>query len=131
MGLLPPASVPPFVITTAPLGDIVPGAIVPGTVLTVDDVIASDGVRVPPAAASLRLKTATIVITRRRPLTRAEMAFFDYFAARGESLVPIPFSLGFEKGIAKPFAVATQGRGTLDAKVACPLPRPTPRLAEP
>jgi hypothetical protein len=49
MGLLPPASVPPFVVTTAPIGDIVHGAIVPGTVVTVDDVIAS-GPRVPPAA---------------------------------------------------------------------------------
>src|SRR4029450_12986863 len=102
MGLLPPASVPPFVVTTAPIGDIFPGAIVPGTVVTMADVIASDGVRNPPAVASLRLNVATVVVTRQRPLTRGEMAFFDYFAARGESTVPIPFSQGFEKGIAKP-----------------------------
>jgi len=131
MGLLPPASVPPFVVTTAPIGDIVHGAIVPGTVVTVDEVIASDGPRVPPAAPSMSLKTATIVITRQRPLTRAEMAFYDYFAARGESTVPVPFSLGFAKGTAKPFAVATRGMGSLDAKVECPLPRPAPRTPPP
>jgi hypothetical protein len=131
MGLLPPASVPPFVVTTAPIGDIVHGAIVPGTVLTVDDVIATDGPREPPAAPSMTLKVATVVATRQRLLTRAEMAFFDYFAARGESTVPVPFSLGFEKGIAKPFRVATGGRGTLDARIPCPLPRPVPSVAVP
>jgi hypothetical protein len=129
MGLLPPAEVPPFVVTTAPIGDIVDGAIVPGTALTIDDVIAVEGPRVPPAAPSLTLKVATVVVTRRRPLTRAEMAYFDYFAARGESAVELPFALGFETGTAKPFRVATRGMGTLDAKVGCPLPRATPRAA--
>jgi hypothetical protein len=129
MGLLPPASVPPFVVSTAPIGDIVPGAIVPGIALTIDEVIASEGPRVPPAVPSLALRLATIVVTRERPLTRAEMAFFDHFAARAELTVSVPFAEGFEKGIAKPFRLATGGRGTLDAKVGCPLPRPTPRTA--
>ena len=50
-------------------------------------------------------------------------------AARGESTVPVPYALGFARGTAKPFRVATRGMGTLDAKVGCPLVRPTPRTA--
>jgi hypothetical protein len=90
-------------------------------------VLLAVGTPAPAAASPMALRVATIVISRERRLTRAEMAFFDHFAARGESLVPLPFASGFEKGITRPFALATRGLATLQTDIDCPLPPTGPR----
>ena len=50
------------------------------------------------------------------------MALLDYFAARGESTTPLPFTSGLARGTTKPFFVATRGIGSVDFRL-----EPTPR----
>jgi hypothetical protein len=74
---------------------------------------------------------ATIVVSRIQPLSDREMAFFDYFAARGEATTPLPVHSGFLKATQNPFALATQGRATLTTGSECGkareiLPVPVP-----
>jgi hypothetical protein len=111
MGLAPPESVGPHVV----LEDKAPcaGCVFKGTTVTVQDVIAAHGPRVPAYPnAPTRFTMATLIVSDRRLSTR-EMSFFEYFAARGEATTALPYSSGFARGMAKPFAVATGGRGAL------------------
>jgi len=101
------------------------GCVVQGAVrtVTITDVIAADGARVPGVGASQKeFRVATIVVTRDRLLTDDEMAFFDYFSARGEAIIPLTFSSGFSKGTTKPFRLATRGVGTLITSLAADSP---------
>ncbi len=86
--------------------------------VTVEDVIAADGPRVPayPDAQNAFIE-ATIVVTMDRLLTASEMSFFDYFAARGESSTPLSYSDRFESGTTLPFALATGGRASLSTSL--------------
>jgi len=82
--------------------------------VSVEDLIRAHGPRVPPFPnAQTEFAVATIIVSTLRPLSRAEMAFFDHFAARGEATTPQRFSSGFAKGTALPFSLATGGRGSL------------------
>jgi hypothetical protein len=77
-------------------------------------IIARDGVRKPAAAdAPHSFQLATIVLSRGGVLTRDEMSFFEYMAARGEQHNATIFFNGFLRGTTLPFYAATQGRATL------------------
>jgi len=85
----------------------------PTAALSVADVIATHGPRSPAYPDAPRtFHLATIVVSMDRLLTAREMAFYDYFAGRGEATTPLPFTSGFESGTTLPFRVATGGRGT-------------------
>ena len=84
------------------------------TTVSINDVIAAQGARVPDAASSQKqFRFATIIVTRDRLLTDNELAFFHRFALRGEATQPIPYSSGLAQGTTKPWAVATRGLSTL------------------
>jgi hypothetical protein len=119
MGLLPPASVVPFVVFDPPDQPILAGTTVTGTLLTVADVIAAQGPRVPAASWPQAFTSGNLVVSRMDPLTDREVAFFDHFAMRAEATTPLAWSQGFGKGEAKPFALATLGRGSLSTSVNC------------
>ena len=55
-------------------------------------------------------------------VTDDEMAMLEYFAARGESDVALPFTSGLARGTTKPFSVATRGIGHVDLRLEA-LPR--------
>ena len=85
----------------------------PTETVTVEDVINQHGLRMPAYPfAQKKFRVATIVVTQSF-LSDQEMDFFDYFAARGSFMVPVPFTSGFASGITWPFYVATGGRGCL------------------
>jgi hypothetical protein len=118
MGLMPKDSVrPQLVFTDQNQGPIDCNQILHGPLqtITIDDVIAADGER--PAASQRDFTMATLVLSAGRLLTQEEMAFFDHMAARGEARVELPFTLGFSRGMTKPFYLATGGRATLTTRV--------------
>jgi hypothetical protein len=120
MGLLPASQVGSHIVFANQSQQICDGCILSGPVVTVtvDDVIAAQGPRRPDVSTSQKaFRVATIIVTKERPLNDDELALFDYFAARGESTVPLPFSSGFEKGTAKPFYLATRGLGSLNTQL--------------
>jgi hypothetical protein len=115
MGLIPPAAVAPGIVVQ---GTLCNGCVVPSVSVTVNDVIAVNGARVPDWNAAQRVfRVATIVVTRDRLLNDDEMAMFEYFAGRGEGTTPLPYSVGFVRGTTKPFFVATHGLGRVDLRL--------------
>ncbi len=121
MGFLAPFQVAPQQIVTGP-GD--PCAECPAqvTTLTIEEVIAAAGPRIPSSESAKRsFRIATIVITRDRLLTDDELTLFDYFAARGEATTVLPSSAGLAgRTTVRPFALATRGLGRLDLSLLIP-----------
>lgn len=113
MGLLPASQIrDALVLATAPTCS---DCTMPATTVTIQDVINVNGPRLPtPATSQKDFRFATVVVTRDRLLNDDEMAFFDYFAARGEARVVLPFAAGLEEGTTNPFYLATRGLATAD-----------------
>lgn len=112
MGLLPPSQVQNAIVLD---GDPCADCMVPATTITIQDVINANGPRIPTSSASQKsFRVATIVVTRNRLLNDDELAFFDSFAARGESRVALPFTSGLARGTTYPFSLATRGLATVD-----------------
>ena len=115
MGLLPPSQVRDGIVLD---GAVCNGCTVPATNLTIHDVIASNGPRLPAAGAAPKaFRVATVVITRDRPLDHDELALLEHFAARGEARLALPFTSGFARGTTKPFFVATRGLASVDLRL--------------
>lgn len=121
MGLLPPSEVSEHYVfhndrqTCTDSSPILEG---PTSRVRIDDLIASNGARVPRVADSPKhFRIATLVLSKDRLLTAEEMAFFDYMAARGEAVAPLPYASGFVNGTTYPFFVATGERATLSADI--------------
>ena len=90
----------------------------PVTQFTVNDVIAAVGPRVPGyGQAQTSFGLATIVLSYGRLLSREEMAYFDFMAARGEATTPLHYTVGLASGTTLPFALATNGRGRLSTAI--------------
>lgn len=117
MGLLPPEDVEPHVVFDRQAQPLECGSVWSGstTVVTIDDVIAAHGPRVPAFGdAPTAFRIGTVVISFGRLLSADEMAFFDYMAARGAATEQLFYSSGFVSGTTNPFYLATRGRATLD-----------------
>jgi hypothetical protein len=124
MGLLPREQVGPHVVLlnlTAPpscTGQTYTGATAPASL---DDVVARFGSRVPAFPnAPTRFRIATIAVSREGLLDEDAMSLFAEFARRAQETRELAVHEGFSKYTGKPFAVATGGRGTLDARVNAP-----------
>src|SRR5437763_137505 len=115
MGLIPASAVAPGVVVT---GTPCNNCVLPSSTITINDVIAVNGIRSPDAVAAKKFfRIATVVISRDRLLTDDEMAVLEYFAARGESDVALPYTSGLARGTTKPFSVATRGLGHVDFRL--------------
>lgn len=113
MGLLPASQVASGVVLE---GAACQSCSIPGSPITVQDIIATHGPRLPyPSQNSFRV--GTVVITRDRLLNDDELALLEFFAARGEARIPLPYASGFAKGTTKPFYLATRGLATVDLKL--------------
>ncbi|MBV9493473.1 MAG: hypothetical protein JOZ54_04455 [Acidobacteria bacterium] len=120
MGLLPPAQVrDALVLDGAPTCSV--ECTMPATTVTIQDVITTNGPRIPTSSTSQKsFRFATVIVTHDRLLTDDEMAFFDYFAARGEAKVVLPFAIGLQQGTTNPFYLATRGLATADLRLTPP-----------
>jgi len=88
----------------------------------VRDLVSQHGVRSPDYEQARKdFKVATIIVSSDRLLSATELRYFDHMAARGELSRQLSYSSGFTKGSAKPFHLATSGRGTLDARISTDL----------
>jgi hypothetical protein len=116
MGLVPADAVRPHIVFHDRSLTVQANAILPGPVDTVRiaDIIEKNGNRSPSSANAQRtFRIATVILSRGRLLTRDEMSFFDYMAARGESENILLYSQGFNRGETKPFHIATGQRARL------------------
>ena len=129
MGLVPASAVPDMLVfrdqgqfNEATNASPAPGTLVTGgtTTVTVNDLLAADGVRRGPAAR--RIRRATVFVSRERLVPKAQMDVLNYFARR----------LGASSGVTSwdrfpSFAEATRGRATMRTRIR-PRGRPAARL---
>lgn len=122
MGLLPPSQVQDtLVLNSEPTCS---DCTMPVTTVTIQDVISVNGPRIPTSSVSQKdFRFATVIVTRDRLLNDDELAFFDYFAARGEARVVLPFAAGLEQGRTNPFYLATRGLATADLHLTPATPK--------
>jgi hypothetical protein len=118
MGFIPASGVAPGIVVQGSACD---NCVLPSSTITINDVIAVNGVRSPDWVSSKKFfRVATVVVSRDRLLTDDEMTILEYFAARGESDVPLPYTSGLDRGTTKPFNVATRGIGHVDFRLEIP-----------
>ncbi len=88
----------------------------PATRVTIDDIIATVGPRVPAwTGTPVTFRLATIVISRGRLLTPLEMRYYDQTARNGEA------TESRDGGVLTPFSAMTRGRGILVTRLDPPL----------
>src|SRR6202035_4927441 len=90
----------------------------PVTPVTVNDVIAGAGPRVPDAAHSQkRFRVATLLVTKGGLASVEVMRLYDFFAARAGATTLLPYTDGFVQGTSRPFRLVTKGVGRLDPRI--------------
>jgi uncharacterized protein (TIGR03437 family) len=123
MGLLPAGEVGEHFVfndQTQPAGGTPPDRIMQGPVtrFTVNDLVVTDGQRVPAYGnAQTEFRLGTIVLSRNRLLEAHEMAHFEYMAARGEATTEMDASLGVLITKVKPFYLSTRTKAKLSTTV--------------
>ncbi|MDN5204896.1 fibronectin type III domain-containing protein [Fulvivirgaceae bacterium BMA10] len=133
MGLLPADSVKTHFVfdnqnQTPANGQLLLGPI---SNITIENILASDGPRVPNYKDSQKkFRLATIIITE-KALDADEMAFYNYFSLRAESEKSIPIKSGFKSGLGVPFYLSTDRRGELDTHIGDQPRSPQSLTAEP
>ena len=87
----------------------------PTTTVRISDIVSAVGPRVPHYSVAPRhFRIATIIVSKDGLLSEDEMAFYSFFLSRAEETHEVPYQSGFSKGLAKPFAISTGGRASLD-----------------
>jgi hypothetical protein len=126
MGLVPPGQVDEFFVLKRQNQDVIVGqTLQPAdiTSVTVQDVIAAQGPRVPDSNASQKtFRTATVVLSEEL-LDRYAISFYDWFARRAEAKQQLAFAEGFETGVCNPFYLATGGRAVMFSRIKDESPR--------
>jgi hypothetical protein len=121
MGLLPASEVRPQLVFNDQAAQITcPGQQPAGSVsrVTIDDVIRQFGPRVPPqGAAPVRLRLATILVTRDELVSPEAMWLYSWMVDRAEFKTRVETHSGFQKQMGQPFFVATRGLASLDMRI--------------
>lgn len=120
MGLVPPAEVGTFFILKNQNLDLTVGQTLQSweiTPLTVDDVIAAHGPRVPASTSSQKTFRCATVVLSEQLLDAYAMSFYDWFARRAEAKQRLNYASGFATGTCNPFYSATDGRAVMFSKI--------------
>ena len=125
MGLAAPAEVPAFFVLNNQNQTVTSGQTLTAgefSFVTVNDVIAAKGPRIPASTNSQRLfRTATIVLSEQL-LDQYALSFYDYFTRRAEARDPHVYAEGLSSSTGNPFYVATGGRAVMVTKIADDVP---------
>jgi hypothetical protein len=121
MGLVPPESVQPQIVLSgltnppACTGQTYTGAVAR---VSINDIIAGAGPRVPAAAdAPKRYRAATILVSRDGLVSRETMWLYSWFTARAELETATAIHEGFVKSVGNPFFRMTGGRASIDTRL--------------
>ena len=98
------------------------------TAITVNDIVASDGVRTPTAANAQKDFKLAVIVVSDAALSFDAMSFYTFFAQCAEARTPIDIHQGFTVGKGWPFYVATGGLGTLTSAVSATATRTTAQI---
>jgi len=120
MGLVPPSAVGTFFVLTNQSQNLTAGQVLQPseiTTVTVSDVIAARGPRVPDSTVSQKTFRCATVVLSEQLLDTYALSFYDWFARRAEAKQPVSYASGFATGISNPFFVATGGRAVMFSKI--------------
>lgn len=124
MGLVSPGEVGTFLVLNDQNYNVTVGeTLQPSqyTLVTVNDVIAVHGARVPDSTTSPKAFSVATVVLSEQPLDDYAISFYDWFTRRASSRVPLSCAEGFLQGSCNPFYVATGGRATLSSYIGMPF----------
>jgi hypothetical protein len=125
MGMVAPAEVSTYFVLNNQNQNVSAGQTLAAseiTHVTVNDVIASLGPRVPDHTQSQRtFRCATIVLSE-QPLDPYAMSLYDFFARRCEARQPLSFASGLATGTCNPWYLATGERSFMYSKVTDDVP---------
>jgi hypothetical protein len=125
MGLIPPNEVGTLVVLNDQNYNVTVGEILQPSqiaLVTVNDVIAVNGARVPDSTASPKAFTVATVVLSEQPLDTYAMSFYHWFARRASSTQLLPCAVGLVPGMTcAPFYVATGGRATMSPYIGVPF----------
>jgi len=125
MGLAAPAEVPAYFVLNDQNQNVSNGQTLTAgeiSLVTVNDVIAANGPRVPDSTHSQKLfRTATIILSEQL-LDHYAMSFYDYFTRRAEARQPHTYAEGLASSTGNPFYVATSGRAVMVTKITDDVP---------
>jgi hypothetical protein len=120
MGLVPPADVGTFFVLNNQNLDLTVGqTLLPSdvTLVTVTNVIAAFGQRLPTSANAQKVFRCATVVLSEQLLDAYAMSFYDWFARRGEAKQRLSYASGFSTGTCNPFYLATGGRAVMFSKL--------------
>jgi hypothetical protein len=92
------------------------------TLITISNVIAAQGARVPADTNSQRIFRCATIILSEQLLDPNAMSLYDFFARRIEGKQPVAYVDGLAGGTANPWFVATGGRSVVYAKIVDETP---------
>ena len=131
MGLASPSEVATFFVLNNQNQEVSNGQTLQAsetTLVTVNDVIAARGARMPDSTASQKtFRCATIVLSEQL-LDAHALSFYDWFARRAEAKQPVNYAIGLATGTSNPFYVATGRRAVMFSKIADDRPALTIEL---
>ena len=125
MGLAAPAEVPTYFVLNNQNQTVTNGQTLTAgeiTLVTINDVIAAQGARVPASTNSQRTFRCATIILSEQLLDQYAMSFYDYFTRRAEARQPLAYAEGLVNGTGNPFYVATGGRAVMFSKIADDAP---------
>jgi hypothetical protein len=120
MGLLPPEEVGRFFVLNDQSRNLVAGQVLTAsevTHVTVNDVIASAGPRLPASTVSQKIFRSAVMVISEQLLDAYGMSFYDWFARRAEATQQLPYASGLASGVGNPFHLATGGRGWMISRL--------------
>jgi hypothetical protein len=125
MGLAAPAEVPTYFVLNNQNQTVTNGQTLTAgeiTLVTVSNVIAAKGARIPDSTNSQKLfRTATIILSEQL-LDQYALSFYDYFTRRAEARQAHLYAEGLATGTSNPFYVATGGRALMITKLTDDVP---------
>jgi hypothetical protein len=131
MGLAAPAEVPAYFVLNNQNLNVTNGQVLmPAeiTLVTINDVIAAKGARVPNSTNSQKAFRCATIILSEQFLDPYAMSLYDYFTRRAEARQPLAYAEGLATGTSNPFYVATGGRAVMFSRLTDDLPLLTPTM---
>lgn len=92
------------------------------TLVTLSNVVAAHGARVPGVTNSQRTFRSATIILSEQLLDQYAMSLYDFFTRRIEARTPLAYSDGLATGTSNPWFLATRGRSVMYSRLTDEIP---------
>jgi len=125
MGFATTNEVPTYFILTNQNATLTNGqALTPGefTLVTISNIVAAKGPRVPDTTSSQRIFRCATIVLSEHLLNPQAMSLYDYFTRRIEARAPVSYADGLATGTGNPWLLATGARAMMYSRITDEAP---------